>query len=109
MGSSQLESAHQGQIFSRLLESATKLKRIPKPTMTQENCRQIFGGNGKLFEPKDDNIYDQIIAQVDAKAPARSRLWIGIETKPDAKYFSGGRLYRELEKHWATDEPNNWQ
>lgn len=99
-----------GEDFFTVAGKCYKVEKDPKTNNdARENCRQIFGGNGKLFEPKDDNNYDQVIAQVDAKAPARSRLWIGIETKPDAKYFSGGRLYRELEKHWATGEPNNWQ
>ena len=61
------------------------------------NCKKIFGDQGKLFEPREEDTYDKVMAN--AKGDI---YWIGINDRViegDFRYVSGGNLEFE---NWAS-------
>ena len=62
-----------------------------------ENCKTIFGDAGRLFEPREENTHDQIVA-----AGKGEVYWIGINDRiveKDFRYVSGDSLTFQ---NWAS-------
>ena len=65
-----------------------------------DNCKTIFGDAGRLFEPRDENTHDKVLAAAKGKI-----YWIGINDRlveDNFQYASGGNLTFQK---WAQGTP----
>ena len=61
-------------------------------TAAADNCKGKFNGQGRLFEPRDVNTNDAVVAIAQSFYPNED-FWLGIRSRPHDQNFEDSRFY----------------
>jgi len=83
-------------------------------TAAADNCKGKFNGQGRLFEPRDVNTNDAVVAIAQSFYP-NEEFWLGIRSRPHDQNFEDSRFYYLSEGPqgkspfggWSPGEPND--